>query len=116
MRVQLQASGTKILVDPWLVGKLIFAGQNWFFSGEKPGLKRGIEVDIGSIVNDVDFILLAQSLDDHTHRPTLKELPKHIPIVAGPEAAAIARDLGFKTVHSVDHGERVRHSNPSLTC
>ena len=108
LRVQLQASGVKILVDPWLEGKLVFAWQDWFFTGEKPGLKRGIEVDIDAIVRDVDFILLAQSLDDHTHRPTLKVLPKHIPIVAGPEAAKIARELGFETVHAIDHGEKVR--------
>jgi Beta-lactamase superfamily domain len=106
--VQLAHSGAKILVDPWLHGKLTFAGQNWFFEGDKPGLRKNEgQFDIEALTEDVDFILLCQSLNDHTHKPTLEVLPKHIPIVAQPEAADIARSLGFKTVHALNHGQQV---------
>jgi L-ascorbate metabolism protein UlaG (beta-lactamase superfamily) len=105
--VQLPASNIKILVDPWLVGKLTFGGANWFFEGEKPGLKRdGINID--KLTADIDFILLAQSLDDHFHKPTLAVLPKHIPVVAAAEAAKMAQEFGFETIHSIDHGQTVR--------
>jgi L-ascorbate metabolism protein UlaG (beta-lactamase superfamily) len=100
----------KILVDPWLEGKLTFVGQTWFFEGEKPGLK-GSKLDIASVLEGVDLILLSQSLDDHTHHPTLKMLPKNIPVVAGPAAAEIARGLGFISVHSLDHGDQVGSSS-----
>lgn len=105
--MQLEASGVKILTDPWLQGKLHFAGQTWFFEGEKPYLEAN-SLDVREFTKGVDFILLSQSLDDHCHKPTLQALPKDIPVVATPTAADIARELGFKTVHSLDHGQTVR--------
>ncbi len=41
---------------------------------------------------------LVQGLDDHAHKPTLRKLSKDIPVVGSPAAAAVARQLGFKTV------------------
>ena len=41
---------------------------------------------------------LVQGLDDHAHKPTLRKLSKDTPVVGSPAAAAVARQLGFKTV------------------
>lgn len=47
------------------------------------------------------------SIDDHAHKPTLRRLPKSLPVVGSPSACAVARDLGFETVIEVDHGKEV---------
>jgi hypothetical protein len=41
---------------------------------------------------------MPQGLDDHAHRPTLKQLDKALPVVCSPTAAEVCRELGFKTV------------------
>lgn len=106
--LQMCLSKVKILTDPWLVGQLTFLDQDWFFAGEMTG-----ELDIDRIVEDVDVILLSQSLDDHTHKPTLQRLPKHIPVVGSPGAAAIAEALGFSNVVALDHDQQVRSTGCS---
>lgn len=94
--------GGKVLVDPWLVGTLSFGEQTWLLESSKY-----LPPSVESVLEGVDAILLSQSLDDHTHIPTLKVLPKNIPIVAQPDAAEVARGLGFTDVRSLDHGEQV---------
>lgn len=49
----------------------------------------------------------AQGLPDHAHVPTLRQLPKELPVVASPAAARIAADLGFKRVYELDHGQEM---------
>ena len=44
------------------------------------------------------LINLPQYLDDHTHLPTLRKLPRSLPIVANPGAADVIRPLGFSNV------------------
>lgn len=48
-----------------------------------------------------------QGLPDHAHVPTLKQLPKELPVVASPAAARIAADLGFKCIYELDHGQEM---------
>ncbi len=48
-----------------------------------------------------------QGLDDHAHRPTLQRLPKDKPVVASPAGAAVAKQMGFHVVHSLDHGQAI---------
>ncbi len=48
-----------------------------------------------------------QGLDDHAHLPTLRLLPRTLPLVASPEAAEKVRPLGFKSVTVLDHGQTV---------
>ena len=48
-----------------------------------------------------------QWVDDHTHMPTLERLPKHIPIVAQPEAAQRIKPLGFKSLTPISHGQNI---------
>lgn len=91
-----------MLVDPWLVGTLSFGEQTWLLESSKY-LPPSVDIAL----EGVDAILLSQSLDDHTHVPTLKALPKNIPILAQPAAARIAIDLGFTSVRQLDHGEEV---------
>ena len=105
LSLQLQHSGVQILCDPWLVDKLVFANQSWLASGSKPSLANPI--DIEELTRDIDFILLSQSLDDHTHRPTLAQLRKDIPVAGPPDAVAIAASMGFTNTYAVDHGETV---------
>lgn len=92
-----------MLVDPWLVGTLSFGEQTWLLESSKY-LPPSVDVAL----EGVDAILLSQSLDDHTHVPTLKALPKSVPIIAQPDAAQVAIDLGFTSVRALDHGEQVR--------
>lgn len=46
--------------------------------------------------------------------PTLKELPKELPVVASPTAARIAADLGFKRVYELDHGQEMTMADGRL--
>lgn len=87
-----------ILVDPWLVGDLVFGNLTWLFRGTR-------RENPPALPERIDLILLSQGLDDHAHKPTLKTLDKSIPVVASPNAAAVAEELGFKNVTSLPHGE-----------
>ena len=87
----------RILLDPWLVGELIFANQAWLFRGKKNNPQP--------IPENIDLILLSQGLEDHAHPPTLKKLNKQIPVVASPNAAKVVKDLGYTTVTTLDHHE-----------
>ena len=95
-------------MDPWFYDNLVFGGQKWFFKGVKPGLRDNPNFDVQALVKDVDFILIAQVLEDHLHKPTLERLPKDIPVVAQPDAAKVCQEIGFRTVHPLDHHEQVR--------
>ena len=41
----------------------------------------------------------------HPRRPTLRRLPKTIPVVASPAGAAVARSCGFRTVYELRPGQ-----------
>lgn len=51
-----------MLVDPWLVGDLQFFDQGWLYTGKKRnfGGSSGIKVDVQSIADDTDVILITQ--------------------------------------------------------
>ena len=93
----IEIDGTRILLDPWLVGKLIFGNQAWLFEGSKNNPQP--------IPENVDLILLSQGLEDHAHPPTLKQLDKNIPVVASPNAAKVVLELGYKNVTALEHQE-----------
>ena len=96
----------KILVDPWLVGNLTFGGLDFIYSGTKK-VARPDTINIDVLAADTDFILLTMSIDDHAHRPTLERLPKSLPVVGSPSAAAVARQLGYTTVYELGHGQEM---------
>lgn len=93
----IEAGELRILVDPWLVGDLVFGNMPWFVRGVRPE-----PIDIPP---DIDLILLSQGLPDHAHPETLQQLDKSIPVVASPDGAAVAQDLGYESVTALDHGD-----------
>ncbi|ACK66732.1 conserved hypothetical protein [Rippkaea orientalis PCC 8801] len=93
----MEIAGKTILLDPWLVGSLMFNNLDWLFKGIKPKSY--------SIKQPIDLILLSQGLEDHAHPPTLKELDHSIPVVGSPNAAKVVKALGYTQVTSLSHGE-----------
>ncbi|MBW4655739.1 MAG: MBL fold metallo-hydrolase [Kaiparowitsia implicata GSE-PSE-MK54-09C] len=87
----------RILLDPWLVGDLVFGGAGWFF--------RGYRKQARDLPEGIDLILLSQGLEDHAHPDTLKALDKTIPVVASPNGAKVASQAGFAQVTAIAHGE-----------
>lgn len=88
----------RVLVDPWLVGSLIFANMNWLFKGDR-------QQPVESIPENIDLILLSQGLEDHAHRPTLKQMDRQLPVIASPNGAKVAQDLGYTQVTALAPGE-----------
>ncbi|MBF2066412.1 MAG: MBL fold metallo-hydrolase [Calothrix sp. C42_A2020_038] len=99
----IEMAGLRILLDPWLVGPLVFGNATWFFKGE-----RTVE---RSIPENIDLILLSQGLEDHTHPPTLKQLDRDIPVVASPNAAKVVEKLGYTKITILGHGESITFSD-----
>lgn len=99
----IEIAGKRILLDPWLVGSLMFNNLDWFFKGTKSSSY--------SIEQPIDLILLSQGLEDHAHTPTLKELDHNIPVVGSPNAAKVVQDLGYTQVTSLSHGETYTLNN-----
>ncbi len=90
----------RILLDPWLVGSLVFGNLNWLFKGDKKVIRP--------IPDRIDLILLSQGLEDHAHTPTLKQLDRAIPVVASPNAAKVVKELGYSQITSLAHGQKFR--------
>ncbi len=93
----LEIADQRILMDPWLVGPLVFGNQSWLFKGEHPQPRP--------LPENIDLILLSQGLEDHAHPPTLKALDRSIPVVGSPNAAKVVQELGYTSVTALDHGE-----------
>lgn len=85
----------RILIDPWLVGPLVFGNLNWLFKGERPQ-------PVIAIPDNIDLILLSQGLEDHAHRPTLEKLDKSIPVVASASATKVVKQLGYTQVTTLN--------------
>lgn len=92
----IEMGGQRILLDPWLVGSLVFGNLPWLFKGDHPNPHP--------IPADIDLILLSQGLPDHTHQPTLDRLDRHIPVVASANAAKTVNSLGYHNVTTLAHG------------
>ncbi|MGD1899996.1 MAG: MBL fold metallo-hydrolase [Phormidesmis sp.] len=95
----IESANTRVLVDPWLIGDLVFADSPWLVRGFRPQ-----SIDIPP---NIDLLLLSQGLADHAHPETLKAIDKSIPVIASPDGAKVARSLGFQSVQSIDHGEKL---------
>ena len=92
----IEIDGKRILLDPWLVGDLVFGDRAWLFKSTKNNPQP--------IPENIDLILLSQGLEDHAHPPTLEKLNRDLPVVASPNGAKVARDLGYTNVTSLEHG------------
>jgi L-ascorbate metabolism protein UlaG (beta-lactamase superfamily) len=87
----------RILLDPWLVGPLVFGNLPWLFKGEKR-VKRAIP-------DNIDLILLSQGLEDHSHPPTLEKLDHQLPVIASPNGAKVCENLGYTNITTLKHSE-----------
>ena len=88
----------RILIDPWLVGSLVFGNLPWLFKGDR-------SQPLDSLPDRIDLILLSQGLDDHAHKPTLEKLDRSIPIVGSASAAKVVEQLGYTQVTSLTPGQ-----------
>ncbi|MCW6036643.1 MBL fold metallo-hydrolase [Spirulina subsalsa FACHB-351] len=95
----IELGGKRVLVDPWLVGSLVFGNAPWFFKGERSTLLP--------IPEEIDLILLSQGLDDHAHLPTLQHLNRSIPVAASPNGAKVVEGLGYERVTVLGHGDSI---------
>lgn len=93
----MEIAGKQIVIDPWLVGSLVFGNLTWLFKGERRTPRP--------IPENIDLIVLSQGLEDHAHPPTLKQFDRNIPVVGSPSAAKVVRELGYTQVTALAHGE-----------
>ncbi|MDJ1183611.1 MBL fold metallo-hydrolase [Roseofilum casamattae] len=93
----LELGQQRILIDPWLVGPLVFGNLPWLFKGYRQQDRP--------IPENINAIVLSQGLEDHAHRPTLKQLDKTIPVIASPNAAKVVGDLGYTQITVLEHGD-----------
>lgn len=93
-------AGRSLLVDPWLVGDLVFGNAGW--------LIRGVRPQSVPIPTQVDLVLLSQGLADHAHPETLAVLDKSIPVVASVAGAKVAQEKGFTDVTPLSPGQSYR--------
>ena len=101
----IEAGGQRILVDPWLVGNLVFSGLDWLVKGIRQNPTNPEQSIDLEIPENIDLILLSQGLADHAHPQTLAKLDKSIPVVASPDGAKVAIAHGFEQVTALTHGE-----------
>jgi L-ascorbate metabolism protein UlaG (beta-lactamase superfamily) len=99
----IEMNSVRVLLDPWLVGDLMFGNTPWFF---KATHRQPI-----TIPDNLSFILLSQGLPDHAHVETLKQLDRAIPVVGSPNAAKVAQSLGFESITALAHDETFVWSN-----
>lgn len=92
-----EIKGKRILIDPWLIGPLVFGNLTWLFRGDRRTSP--------TIPEHIDLILLSQGLEDHAHPPTLQQLDRNIPVVASPNAAKVVQGLGYTHITPLAHGE-----------
>ncbi len=93
----IELANKRILLDPWLVGPLVFGNLPWLFKGERSQDR--------AIPDSIDLILLSQGLEDHAHPETLQCLDHSIPVVASPNAASVVKDLGYTSITTLDHNQ-----------
>ena len=94
----------RILIDPWLVGSLVFGNLPWLFKGDRAQ-------PLDSLPDHIDLIVLSQGLDDHAHKPTLEKLDRSIPVVGSASAAKVVEQLGYTQVTSLTPGQTFTFAN-----
>tara|TARA_Y100001978_G_scaffold76342_1_gene68518 strand:- start:47 stop:760 length:714 start_codon:yes stop_codon:yes gene_type:complete len=96
----IEFKNSRIVIDPWLIGNLIFPLGGWFFKGT---LKDEIPTP-----KDIDLILLTQGLPDHCHIPSLKKFPKNTNIICSKSACKILEELNFESINIIQPGENLK--------
>ena len=94
---------SNLIIDPWLIGDLVFPPGEWFFKGS-------LEDEI--LINQkIDTILLTQSLPDHCHIPSLKKFKKDINIFCPLSAKVILEKIGFSNIKVLKPSEKIKHND-----
>ena len=93
----IEFSKSKMVIDPWLRGDLVFPPGEWFFKGS-------LENDIPT-PQDIDLILITQGLPDHCHIPSLKLFSKDIEIICPKSAFKIIKELEFSSIKIIEPSE-----------
>ncbi len=93
----------KVVIDPWLLGDLIFPPGGWFFKGT---LKDEIPTP-----ENIDLILLTQGLPDHCHVPSLKKFPKQTDIICSKSAYKILDNLNFESINIMEPGQNLKFND-----
>ena len=93
----------RIVIDPWLLGDLVFPPGEWFFKGT---LKDEIPTP-----KDIDLILLTQGLPDHCHIPSLKKFPKNTKIICSKSAFKALNELKFESINIMEPGNHLEFND-----
>ena len=96
----------RVLVDPWLTGRLSFPPGDWLLKGELPHDR--------AVPEDLDLLLLTQGLADHAHPATLEQLPRDLPVVGSAAAIRVVKGMGFQTRTALQPGQRTEHQGLAI--
>ena len=96
----------KVVIDPWLLGDLIFPPGGWFF--------KGTLIDEIPTPEDIDLILLTQGLPDHCHIPSLKKFPKETNIICSKSASKVLNKLNFESIRIMKPGENIKFNDINI--
>ena len=94
---------SRIVIDPWLLGELVFPPGGWFFKGT---LKDDIPIP-----KNIDLILITQGLPDHCHIPSLKKFPKNTSVVCTKSAFKVLDKLNFESINIMEPGQHLKFNN-----
>ena len=94
---------SRIVIDPWLLGELVFPPGGWFFKGT---LKDDIPIP-----KNIDLILITQGLPDHCHIPSLKKFPKNTNVVCTKSAFKVLDKLNFESINIMEPGQHLKFNN-----
>ena len=93
----LEIANCRVLVDPWLSGPLVFPPGAWMLRGELP--------HPWPVPENLDLLLLTQGLADHSHQPSLEQLPRNLQVVGSTAAAKVVKRLGFEHIEILKPGD-----------
>jgi len=97
---------SRIVIDPWLLGDLVFPLGGWFFKGT---LKDEIPTP-----KNIDLILLTQGLADHCHIPSLERFPKNTKIICSKSALNVLDELNFESISIMKPGNILKFNDMKI--
>ena len=96
----------KLVIDPWLLGDLIFPPGGWFF--------KGTLIEEIPTPENIDLILLTQGLPDHCHIPSLKKFPKKTNIICSKSSYKILKELNFESIDILQPGQNLKFNDINI--
>jgi len=102
----IEFKNSRIVIDPWLLGDLVFPPGAWFFKGT---LKDDIPIP-----KNIDLILLTQGLPDHCHIPSLNKFPKNTKVICSKSAFKVLDELNFKSINIIEPGKHLKFNEINI--